>query len=252
MFYRVFLSAVVAGVLGGLVISAVQAVTTIPLILQAEKYETASSAPQAPKAMPLAGTHAHSNAGIADKGHDDGEAWAPNDGVERTAYTVMANILAGFGFALLIVACFALSGRDGNPKTGVLWGLGGFAVFTLGPGLGLPPELPATAAADLAARQGWWILAAGTTAFGLWLLVFRQSVLAKALGVFALVLPHAIGAPHPLNLTKAVPPELAAHFASSSIVTSALFWVLLGWLAGTAYMRLGKAENAGEPRPAIV
>jgi adenosylcobinamide kinase/adenosylcobinamide-phosphate guanylyltransferase len=49
----------------------------------------------------------------------------------------------------------------------MFWGLAGFAVFTLAPGLGLPPELPAMPAADLLARQVWWIGTAAATAIGL-------------------------------------------------------------------------------------
>ena len=144
------MSALVAGVLGGLVISAVQSVTTTPLILQAEKYETASSATPAsgPKALAThAANDAHSPAPGAGAPHDHGEAWAPEDGMQRVFFTVMTNVIVGFGFALLVVAGFALSGRRVDVTSGGLWGLGGFTVFTLAPGLGLPPELPGTAAA---------------------------------------------------------------------------------------------------------
>src|SRR3974390_3265881 len=40
---------------------------------------------------------------------------------------------------------------------GLMWGLAGFAVFTLAPGLGLPPELPGVPAAPLLSRQLWWV-----------------------------------------------------------------------------------------------
>jgi cobalt transporter subunit CbtA len=230
MFFRVFMSALVAGVLGGLVISAVQSVTTTPLILQAEKYETASSATSAPG---IAGLHDH----VA--------AWAPEDGMQRVFFTITTNIVVGVGFALLIVAGFALSGRRVDATSGVLWGLGGFTVFTLAPGLGLPPELPGTAAAELAARQGWWIFAALATALGLWLIIFTENILVRLAGVLSLVLPHAVGAPHSPTLTNAVPPELAAHFASSSIVTAAIFWVLLGSIAAITYGRLDKSVDVG-------
>ena len=253
MFFRVFLSALVAGVLGGIVITGVQSVTTTPLILEAEKYETRASV------QPSNGIHTAVFTLVQDHGsahghgvggeHDNGDAWAPEDGFERTLFTTLANILAGFGFSLLIVGGFALSGRAVDMTSGVLWGLGGFAVFTLAPGLGLPPELPGTAAADVGVRQGWWIFAAISTAVGLWLVVFRQSVPAKVLGVASIVLPHAVGAPHPPALTNSVPPELAAHFASSSIVTAAVFWVLLGLMAAFTYARLKDREISAAAEP---
>ena len=40
-------------------------------------------------------------------------------------YTSLTNVLTGVGFALILTACFALSGRPVIGQTGVLWGLGG-------------------------------------------------------------------------------------------------------------------------------
>lgn len=256
MFFRVFLSALVAGVLGGIVITGVQSVTTTPLILEAEKYESKASLQPSGGLQHAAYVLVDEKTHLHDQGaagqHDHGEAWAPEDGVPRVFFTTAANVVAGFGFALLIVGGFALSGRGVDLPSGVLWGLGGFAVFTLAPGLGLPPELPGTAAADLGARQGWWLFAAIATAFGLWLMVFRRSVYAKAAGVIVMILPHAVGAPHPPALSNAVPPELAAHFVSSSIVAAAVFWVLLGVIAAFVYARLNKREDAEAADAAVV
>ena len=67
------------------------------------------------------------------------------------------NVVSGIGFALLLVAASEFAGGIANWRQGVLWGFAGFAVFTLAPGLGLPPELPAMPAADLFARQTWWV-----------------------------------------------------------------------------------------------
>jgi cobalt transporter subunit CbtA len=247
------MSALIAGVLGGLIISAVQTVTTGPLIHQAEKYETTSSVTpaggrkQPPQMQAKQDVHAHAFA-IAGL-HDHAAAWAPEEGPQRVFFTIITNVIVGVGFALLVVAGFALSGRRVDVSSGVLWGLGGFTVFTLAPGLGLPPELPGTAAAELAARQGWWIFAALATALGLWLMIFTENILLRLAGVLSLVLPHAVGAPHSPTLTNAVPPELAAHFASSSIVTAAIFWVLLGSIAAIAYGRLDKSVEVGSADP---
>lgn len=241
MFYRLFMSALVSGLLGGLVVSGVQAVTTTPLILKAETYETA------PPPAPIAAEgHAHAQRGAAAEGHSHGETWAPAEGAERTFFKVLTNVIAGMGFALLIVGCFALGRREPDAREGLLWGLAGFAVFTLAPGLGLAPELPATAAADLTARQTWWLGTVAASALGLWLLIFRPGLIGKALGVLVLIVPHAIGAPHPHVLTNAVPPELAAQFAAASIATQAVFWAGLGWLAGLTYQRFGDHAETEE------
>jgi cobalt transporter subunit CbtA len=154
---------------------------------------------------------------------------------------VLANVVLGVGFALLLVAAFALSGRAVDARYGALWGAAGFAVFVLGPGLGLPPEVPGMAAAgDLLARQLWWLLAVGCTAAGLGLLAFGRGPALALLGALALVLPHAIGAPHPAEVGAGgvVPPELAGRFVAASFVTAAAFWALLGASAGALYRRL--------------
>ena len=71
------------------------------------------------------------------------------------AFTVAANIVTAVGFALLLVAASEFAGGIAGWRSGLLWGLAGFAVFTLAPGLGLPPELPAMPAAELLpARSG--------------------------------------------------------------------------------------------------
>ena len=230
---RLLAVALAAGLLAGLAVSVVQHVTTTPLILAAEIHEAAGG----PAA---AHGRAHSDpAGPA----DDGGAWAPRDGLERTLYTGVANVVLGVGFALLLVAAFALSGGAVDARRGAVWGAAGFAAFVLGPGLGLPPEVPGAMAADLAARQLWWLTAAAATAVGLALLAFGRRPALVALGVLALVLPHAVGAPHPPAAAEAggaaaLPPELAARFVAASFVTAAVFWALLGAVSGALYRRL--------------
>ena len=108
--------------------------------------------------------------------HEHGEGWAPQDGFERTAFTLAANVLTGIGFALLLIAVSELAGGIVDWRQGVFWGLAAFAVFTLAPGLGLPPELPAMPAAELGPRQVWWVATALSTAGGIALLVYGRSV----------------------------------------------------------------------------
>ncbi len=243
MLRRIFHTALLAGLIGGLGVSVVQEFTTTPLIHFAEKFE--NSAPD--------GGHKHGSqhSGLAlssvAHAHGSGEnaapaaepkAWGPKEGIERTLYTTLANVLAGVGFALVLTALFALSGRNIDGPTGVTWGLGGFAAFALAPSLGLPPELPGTMAAELDGRQGWWIICVVSTAAALWMLALKRGTLWIAGGLLLLVLPHAIGAPQPDRIGGTVPPEIAAHFVAASIVTAAIFWCTLGWLAGTFWKKL--------------
>ncbi len=230
MFRRVFLTGIIAGLLAGLALTLVQAFTTVPLILQAEVYDTAPT-----------GDHAHQPAAPAHE--HPAESWSPMDGLERSLYTALANIVAGVGFGLLMSACLALYGKPVEPRQGVVWGLAGFAVFSLAPSLGLPPEVPGSITAELAARQTWWFFAVAATALGLWLMVFGRARWMQALGVLALALPHAIGAPHAEGGRGQVPPELAAQFVAASIATMAIFWALLGWLAGATFQRLEASSD---------
>ena len=222
------LAAIMAGLIAGLVISVVQEFTTTPIILHAEEYEN-SGAPD---------HHAAAQPAVKEAAEPE-EAWGPGDGIERTVYTALGNIVLAVGFGLILIACFAMRGGEIDGRKGVLWGLAGFAVFSLGPGLGLPPEAPGSMAAELAVRQGWWLAAAAATALGLALMVFGKGIPWVILGIVILAAPHIIGAPHPEEIGAKFPPEIAGHFAAASLVTAAIFWAVLGWLSGTFYRRAG-------------
>ena len=244
MLKRILTVAIIAGALSGLGISIVQEFTTTPIILHAEEFENAqdktammpynSGTNTVARFIPANIIMVHAEG----QTHVEGdEEWAPNDGIERSLYSTLANVITGIGFALILVACFALYGKPVNGRQGVLWGIAGFTVFALAPSLGLPPEVPGAMAADLAGRQIWWIPAVISSAIGLWLMVFRDGWPMRLLGLALLVLPHLIGAPQPDVIGGAVPPELAGHFVAASLVTAAIFWTMLGWVSGTLFQR---------------
>lgn len=233
MFRSIVFIAALSGLLAGLAMTAMQYAGTVPLILKAETFEGAAPA------------HDHASdttapdAAAASHSHDHDEmGWAPNDGLERSAYTALANILTATGFALLLVAASELTGGMAGWRQGVFWGLAGFIVFTLAPGLGLPPELPAMPAAELGQRQIWWIATALATAIGLALLVFKRSLPFVILAVVFLVAPHLVGAPQPVNFESPVPHSLAHAFIVMASVISFVFWVILGGVAGYARSRV--------------
>ncbi|MBI3452030.1 MAG: CbtA family protein [Rhodospirillales bacterium] len=241
MFKRILFIALVAGALGGLVTTGLQMAHLWPLILEAEKYETAAPA------------HDHVAASQPATA-PEAAAWKPDDGAERMGFTLLFNVLTGFGFALLLNAALVLrraASADAalDAGNGALWGLAGFAVFAFVPALGLPPELPGMQAAELVDRQVWWLATVIATAAGLWLLIFGRGTLLgtaalKALGLLLLVLPHAIGAPHPVLDSAAgprVPAELAARFAIASLVAAAAFWLVVGAASGWLQRRADRA-----------
>ena len=226
-FRNLILIAAVTGLIAGVGMTLAQQFTTVPLILQAETFEQAGAADE-----PAAHEHADASA------HEHGEGWAPADGFERTAFTFAANVVTGIGFALLLIAVSELVGGIANWRQGVLWGLAAFAVFTLAPGLGLPPELPAMPTADLGDRQLWWFATVASTAAGLALLVYGRSLPLVIAGVALLVAPHIVGAPQPLSHESPIPEGLHHSFIVAVAMTTLVFWTLLGGLAGFFRERL--------------
>ena len=87
-------------------------------------------------------------------------------------------------------------------------------------------------AADLDARQVWWVATAAATAAGLALLAFTRAMPLAVLAVALIVVPHLVGAPKPASFESAVPEALAHDFIVMASMVSLVFWVLLGGAAG--------------------
>jgi cobalt transporter subunit CbtA len=244
IFRNVVFVAALAGLLAGIVMTAMQTYATVPLILKAETFEKAGGGHhqgEATAGAEAAAPHSH-DAGTPVHSHDE-EAWAPADGFERFAYTALANIVTAIGFALVLVAVSEIAGGIAGWRQGVFWGFAGFAVFTLAPGLGLPPELPGMPAADLGDRQVWWTATVIATAAGLGLIAFRRGVIWSLAGVALIVAPHIVGAPQPVSHDSPVPADLHRQFVVAATVTNLIFWVVLGGLAGA--IRAKVARPAG-------
>ncbi|HWJ72935.1 MAG TPA: CbtA family protein [Kaistia sp.] len=246
MLKSIVLSAFGAGLLVGVVLTAVQFVTTEPLILHGETYEQAAEAP-APEAAPAAAMsmagHDHGAAATGEAHHHDANAWEPADGFERSAYTLLANLLMGVAVSAILLGVMTLKGDPIDARRGVLWGLGGFFAASLMPALGLAPELPGTAAAEIGSRQLWWLGTAAASAVALGLVVFARGYLLKLLGVMLAIVPHVIGAPQPPTLEAAYPAALGAEFVVASLVASALLWSLAGLSSAWFYQRLSRAPG---------
>lgn len=242
IFRNVVFIAAVAGLVAGVLLAAMQSFATVPLVLQAETFETAGGGHDHSHDGAAAHEHATADgdAAAANGHHHDEDAWAPADGFERFAYNVLANVVTGFGFALVLAAVSELAGGIRGWRQGLIWGFAGFAVFTLAPGLGLPPELPAMPAADLVDRQVWWTATVIATAAGLGLVAFRGSLVWSLVGVALIVAPHVVGAPQPASYDTAVPDELHHRFVVAVTVTNLLFWLVLGGLAGAVRSRFLK------------
>ena len=212
MFGRIILTALAAGLLSGIFIWGAHSIKITPLILAAEVYEDAGS---------RADNHQEQSQQVAPAAAES--EWAPGGGFERGFYTLLTDVLTSIGFAFLLVGAITLSGRSIDWRRGVVWGLAGFAAFFVSPSFGLAPELPGMQAADLGARQVWWVATAVATIAGLAVIALQDRTVLRWAGAGLIVLPHLVGAPLPEIAPGGVPAELAAQFASATLVVTGLF-----------------------------
>ncbi len=239
VFRQILFTAVVAGLIGGALLTLLQNighVGVVPLILEAETYENAAEAPTATTDASTEGT-------IAAQSHEHehgAEAWTPEDGAERLLYTLRTNTLMAVGFSLLLGAGFAVTG-EATLKRGLLWGLAGFASFMLAPSLGLPPEVPGTEAAPLADRQMWWWATVLATGGGIALIVYGRRIQYYVIAAALIAAPHIIGAPQPEAHGGLAPESLAHEFIIVVLVTMLAFWLILGAASGYFYRRFSAA-----------
>ncbi len=236
IFRRIIFNALAAGIVAGLLFSVSQVLFIDPIIFEAESYEVEHDH----------GSHDHSS-----------EAWAPQEGGERTAYTVIANVCAGIGFASVLIAIMSQLQAMGittlSMAKGILWGLGGYATMYLAPSIGLPPEIPGSEAAALESRQLWWLMAVIGVGAGLLALAFG-SVKLKIVGAIAILSPYIYGAPEQVEILFSHPdPEaitaLTALHQRFFIVTgmgNLIFWIALGVVSAMAVSRF-KRESKGGP-----
>lgn len=255
VFRNLIFSACLVGLAAGLVLTVAQALGVTPIILAAEEYEVVGES-----ATAVAVVHSHSE-DAASPDHESGESWAPEDGAERTGYSALSNVLAGIGFAVVVLAIMSQVQSLGvtriTPAKGLLWGLAGFLAVFVSPGLGLPPEIPGVEAAALDSRQSWWLLAVIGSCAGLGLLAFAP-LRFKVVGVVAMVVPHlVVRAPHhegpafshPDPNAVATLTELHQSFVIASGVANLVFWLITGWLCALLLNRFvgDKAIDNGSP-----
>jgi cobalt transporter subunit CbtA len=240
---RIFFAGILAGLVAGAFVTFVQAVKIWPLIAAAEVFEKAGETASAATSGGHA-AHDHAMPAAHDHGTPAAAEWEPADGAQRILFTLAANILIAIGFGLLLSAGFALrdayGGVPADARSGLFWGMAGFVAFQFAPAFGLAPEPPGAIAAELLARQSWWAATALATASGIALIVFVERPLGKLIGGALIAAPHVVGAPHPAEIGGGAPPELAAQFVAASLVTAALFWLVLGSLGGWIYGRLAR------------
>ncbi len=242
MIVRLVSAALVAGFLAAVVSTGLQLALTSPLILKAETYEGAAPAPTAAHAALIVPVH-----GGHDHGHDGaqtgaGEDWQPAPGLSRMAFTGLATLIGGVGYALLLGAAMLALRRVPSPESGLALGIAGFLAVALAPAIGLPPELPGMGGAALEVRQFWWLFVVLATALGLYLIAERRSAPAISAGLVLIVAPHVIGAPFVADAESRLPAAFAAQFAARSLAISFVFWAVIGLSFGWAWNLFGERQ----------
>jgi len=220
---QIFISALIAGAIAGLIGAVLQLIFVEPLILEGELFEQ--------------GVRVHFADGVAES---IAAAPALAFDLKRYGLTVAFSLVTWIGFGLVLAAGLGIAERSGsalNARKGATWGLLAFMAVNLAPAAGLPPELPGTAAAVLEDRQIWW---AGTIIASLLAIVafgFTKGGIAAAVGLFLILLPHVLGAPHLDQYHGVAPPELAALFVGRTLAVAALTWAILGALLGLLWSK---------------
>lgn len=239
-FKRIVATAAVSGFIAGLLLTAVQQIQIRPIIAQAEIYEQAASVETNEHHEEA---HEHTNAHEHAAHEHSANDWQPAEGIERTAFTALANVSLAIGFGLFLTAAFSLrynttiSSNVKGWQAGLLWGLAGYAVFFVAPSIGLPPELPGVEAAPLADRQLWWSLTALMCATGLYTLIFVKQITYKIIGLVFIILPYIIGAPESLAHVNTSLQALATTFIQATAIANAIFWLSLGALTAYFYKK---------------
>ena len=227
---NLILSALMVGVISGLCYGLFQQLQVNPLIYAAEVYEVAEP------------TAATANDGHS---HDHGEAWGPEDGMPRMAFTLGSNITIAFALALIMISLMALHNQKSlkpklNALRGAAWGIVAMFCFFVAPAmLGLHPEVPGTNAAELESRQIWWLFCALASALGI-AVVYYGSVLLKAVGVLIVAAPHLIGAPLPTEhgfantdpVAIQALTELTSQFYMMTAIGMLILFIIMGVLSG--------------------
>jgi len=240
LFQRLIWSALLVAVLVGSGQCALQQWQAVPIIVAAEVFEGQKVEPVETVAVH---EHAHGHS------HDEPD-WAPADGLERTAWTWVANVLHAFSLALLVLAAMGLwvwrQGVSPAPlRLAMVIAAVGWISLHLWPSLGLPAEVPGMDAAPLGSRQGWWVLAAVCSGLACASLALLRTPWRWPAAAALLALPFVWGAPHlagdPLAgfgaQAQASLRHLNEQFRWVTAWMSLALWTSLGLACGLVFAR---------------
>jgi len=228
MMKQILTSAVLAGVVTGVLAAILQLALVVPLIMEAELFES--------------GQRVH----FAADGSPQSDRGAPSIFEEplRHIYTIGFSAVTFTAYAFFLVAGFALATRAGHlitARNGIIWGLCGALAVVIAPAVGMPPELPGAIGAEVGPRQIWYLACVMCTAIGVTAIAFGNSAIAALVGAALILAPHVIGAPHLDTYFGVAPAELASEFVARVLGVAAVSWALLGMLAAIIWTQQEEA-----------
>ncbi len=245
IFRRLVVIALAGGLIGGAAVSLIQWWQVTPIIIQAEQLESLNAA----TIQAVGQEHDEGN-------HSDHGSWRPQEGLERTAYMVLSNILTAFGFALVLAVSMAGAAlkfgkkAKANVAAGVMWGLGGFVTFFVAPSIGISPQLPGVTSVALELRQWWWAGAVICSGAGLYLAYVLKAPWKWGLLAGLLIAPHIYGAPQAQNPYQGFSSVVAVQLSKMSKdfflatgLSSLILWLVLGTFSALAVKRYIDIEN---------
>ena len=228
MLKQILTSAVFAGVAAGVLAAILQLLLVVPLIMEAELFES--------------GQRVH----FAADGSPQSDRGAPSIFEEplRHIYTIGFSAVTFTAYAFFLVAGFALATRAGHSitaRSGIMWGLCGALIVVIAPAVGMPPELPGAIGAEVGPRQIWYLACVACTAIGIVAIAFGNSNIAALIGAALILAPHVIGAPHLDTYFGVAPAELASEFVARVLGVAAVSWALLGLIAAIIWTQQEEA-----------
>ncbi len=266
LFQRLIWCALVTALVVGSLQFAVQRWQAVPIVLAAEAYEDQKAEPAHEHEHAHDHDHGHAQAAMAEPHehhHHDDTAWAPAPGLERSAWTWIANALHAFAMALLMFAAMGAWVWTRGPAVGTVRlalavAAAGWLSLHLWPSLGLPAEIPGMEAAALRARQAWWLLAAAGAAGACAALALGSGRWRWLAAALLLALPFAVGAPQPAGDplagfsgdARARLEQLARDFLWATTWVSLSFWASLGGIGGWVFARWLRPLLVTPPQPA--
>jgi cobalt transporter subunit CbtA len=236
MLAKIILSTILAGLLAGLILAGIQHVRLTPLIQAAEIYETPETEAIAEASKPCVETMP----GMKMCNDDGRPSWKPEQGWQRTISTITASLLAGAGFAILMVGISMLTNIPITKQNGLIWGICGFIAVSLAPSIGLPPQLPGMPEMDLHARQIWWVTTILLTSVAIYLWIKAKDLWWRIAAIIVAIAPQFFA---PINAAKTegnLPASLAAEFVSSSLAANLIMWLAIGFFVSLALDKFQK------------